>query len=425
MRHLEVWTVSGRDSGRGQHRRVPNNIALAQSPAGTVADVTQRPLTIVIIMPSLGAGGTERVVNFLANRWAGHGWRITVLTLCNADEPSFYPYDPMVEIHRTGLPPRRRAALTGAWSAVRRVHLFRQLIGRIRPDLVVSFLSRTNVLALLACTGLAIPVVVSERNNPARQQIGPLWNTLRSLLYRRAFGLVTMTKGALDYFPDHPRRRHWIIPNFATPGDAKPPAKQPAEQQRIVAVGRLVDQKGFDLLIEAFAQIADRFPDWKLVIWGEGEDRQALEQQRDQLGMQSRIELPGISREYGGWIESADAFVLSSRYEGWGIALLEAMAAGQPVIAFDCQWGPGEMINHGVDGLIVPRENIGGLASAMAAVIADPALRLRLGKAARKSARRFTPEAAGAAWDQVAIETASRGPGQTADAYMPSVMNTR
>ncbi len=361
-------------------------------------------------MPSLGAGGTERVVNFLANRWVSRGWQVTVLTLDQANDASFYHYDPRVGIVRLAMPPRRRALMTGAWSAGQRLRLFRRHITRIEPDLVISFLSRTNVLALLACFGVSTPVVVSERNNPAKQPIGPVWSLMRKLLYRRAFGLVTMTHGARDHFARHLVRRSWVIPNFAFPAETEATTAERSDERTIAAVGRLVDQKGFDLLIAAFATIADRFPDWKLVIWGEGENRNALQQQREQLGMTSRIMLPGISPSHAGWIEGADAFVLSSRYEGWGIALLEAMAAGLPVISYDCQWGPGEMIDHDVDGLMVPPDNVPGLATAMAAVMADPALRNRLGSAARQSAQRFSPEAAGAAWDLVAMEAAGHAP---------------
>src|SRR3546814_9181369 len=99
--------------------------------------------------------------------------------------------------------------------------------------------------------------------------------------------------------------------------------------------------------------IARRFPDWTLALWGEGPERETLERLVHRLGLEGRVHFPGLSERPGSWIESADVFVLSSRYEGWGIVLLEAMAAGLPVVSLDCPWGPAEMVEHRQNGLIV------------------------------------------------------------------------
>src|SRR3546814_16985490 len=122
----------------------------------------------------------------------------------------------------------------------------------------------------------------------------------------------------------------------------------------MAAVGRLVSQKGFDRLLDAFSRIATDHPDWTLVIWGEGPDRAALEEQRRRLGLDGRVEMPGVSKQPGGWIEQSDLFILSSRFEGWGLVLGEAMAAGLTVISFDCEWGPAEMIEQEKSGILVP-----------------------------------------------------------------------
>jgi glycosyltransferase involved in cell wall biosynthesis len=250
-------------------------------------------------------------------------------------------------------------------------------------------------------------VVVSERNNPELQTFGPFWTWLRARLYPRAFCLVTMTRGALDFFPAPLRPRGRVIPN---PVDLPAGWRERRGSNVLAAVGRLVPQKGFDLLLPAFAEIAPRFPDWTLVIWGEGEKRAQLEQQRDSLGLRDRVRLPGVSDRPGAWVETADAFVLSSRYEGWGIVLLEAMAAGLPVVSFDCEWGPREMVADGIDGLLVPREDVTALARALAAVVGDPGLRARLGEAARASAQRFTPDKVVAGWDAVVDDALRAGP---------------
>lgn len=365
---------------------------------------------IVIVLPSLGAGGSELVVNFLANRWASKGWLVTVLTLDHAENGSYYDYLDAVEITFLALPPEQRGMPSATWHMLRRVAALRQRLRDIAPDTVISFLSRTNIMVLLASQGLGIPVVVSERNNPDKQPIGAIWSMLRSVMYPKAFGLVTMTSGARDYFPPWQRKRNWIIPNFALlPVDCPDHGGDDDTSCMLVAAGRLVEQKGFDLLIAAFGRIAGRFPQWTLKIWGEGSERAALEQQCRQLGLQGRVVLPGTSRSHCGWIAGSDVFILSSRFEGWGIVLLEAMAAGLPVISFDCQWGPAEMIRHDIDGMLVPREDVAQLADAMARMMDDPDLRRRMGNTARHSADRFRPEPVGKAWDLVVQEAIASG----------------
>lgn len=127
-----------------------------------------------------------------------------------------------------------------------------------------------------------------------------------------------------------------------------------------------------------------------------------LERKRKSLGLEGRVEFPGVTSKPGLWVETADVFVLSSRYEGWGIVLLEAMAAGLPVVSFNCKWGPAAMITHRVDGLLVPAEDVDALAADLKSVMSDEDLCERLGKHAAESALRYAPENILAQWDAVA-----------------------
>lgn len=220
---------------------------------------------ITIIVSALGAGGTEHVVSLVASHWARLGCAVTVITLeAPASEP-YYKFDPRVAIERLDVPTEKATKLRAAWLVARRLYRLRSTITRSRPDFVLSFLTRTNVLTLVATRGLGLPVIVSERNNPAVQPFGPLWKWLQLRLYPRAFALVTMTKGALDYFSPEVRRHGRVIPNAINL-----PAgwENRRGNKMLTAVGRLTRQKGFDLLLEAFARIAKTHPDWKLVIWG-------------------------------------------------------------------------------------------------------------------------------------------------------------
>jgi glycosyltransferase involved in cell wall biosynthesis len=356
------------------------------------------PIKIVVVLPGLGAGGTEHVVNVLANEWAARGRAVTILTFESADFVPYYPFVAGVAIRWLALMPRRAGRIRSVAATLQRIRLLRRALLDVSPDVVVSFLTRTNVMSLIAASGLNVPVVVSERNNPAAQKVGRVWGLLRTRLYPSAFGLVTMTRGAMDYFDPRMRRRSWVIPN---PVDLPKARRAPMASKVLTAVGRLVPQKGFDLLLRAFAEISNDFPDWRLVIWGEGEERARLEAERSRLGLDERVEMPGVTARPGIWIDGTDAFVLSSRFEGWGIVLLEAMAAGLPVVSFDCQWGPREMIEDEVNGILVTPESVGALAFALRRLLGDEALRARLGRAATKSTRRFTTANVVDRWDEV------------------------
>ena len=172
----------------------------------------------------------------------------------------------------------------------------------------------------------------------------------------------------------------------------------------VLAVGRLTPQKGFDLLLEAFARIAADFTDWRLVILGSGTDRDALVEQATQLGIAESVELLGWTAEVASWFSNADLFVLSSRYEGFPNVLLEAMAAGVPVISFDCESGPREIVRHELDGLLVPAGDVAALASAMQRLMADETLRHTYGQRGREVTERFSVAEFFRRWQQVLAE---------------------
>lgn len=378
----------------GSTQRQDVIVALSPSSEG-------RPLAarkVAIILSGLGAGGTERVANIMANHWAARGWPVTVVTLDPPGTASYYPFHPRVTIRHLGVPARRRGKLGAAQAILRRVAAIRRVLREEGPDVAIALLTRQSVLTLIAAQGLNLPVVVSERSNPEFQYPGRLWNWLRMRLYPLAFGLVTMTEGARDFFPRALRDRSWIIPNPVMPAGERRPR---AGERRLVAAGRLETVKGFDLLLQAFARVAASYPGWKLVVWGEGRERAALEALRDRLGLAHSVEFPGLTRQPGAWVETADAFVLSSRYEGFPNVLLEAMAHGLPAVSFDCRWGPREMIRHGVDGLLARPQDVADLAAMLAAVMRDAGLRSRLAGAARVSAQRYTTEAVMAKWDEL------------------------
>lgn len=361
-----------------------------------------RPPNVVFVLPGLGAGGSEHIVSLLCNHFAALGWTVRLIAFEDETTPAYYSHHPAVRIVRLGMKSRRMPAPAGALAMLKRRQRLQTALEEAAPDLVVSFLTRTNILSVWSARRIGVPVIVSERNNPELQTVGTVWSKLRQWAYPRSAGLVTMTQGAMDHFVRTMAVRGWVIPNPALPPAAAMPRM--SDGRTIGAVGRLVPQKGFDRLIEAFARVAADIPEWRLVIWGEGPDRAALEAQRDRLGLSDRISLPGITRQPGEWIAQSDMFVLSSRFEGWGIVVGEAMAGGLPVISFDCPWGPTEMIEQGRSGVLVPNGDVPALGDAIVALCHDPAQRDALSIEAKARMKLFDMDHILASWRSVIFE---------------------
>ena len=166
-------------------------------------------------------------------------------------------------------------------------------------------------------------------------------------------------------------------------------------------MGRLARQKGFDLLIEAFSRIANQHPQWSVKILGEGPARASLKRLIAEKGLNGRVVLAGWEPDPDFVLKQSDLFVLSSRFEGFPNALLEAMACGLPSISFDCPSGPAEIIRDTIDGLLVPAEDIEALANTLDRVLGDDSLRQRLSAEAVHVVDRFSAERYFANWDAV------------------------
>jgi glycosyltransferase involved in cell wall biosynthesis len=345
-------------------------------------------MRIAIVLSALQAGGAERVINLLSTAAVLAGWHVTIISFDRAGDPIFHQYDRRVEFVRLGIP-------AGARFVPRRVIALRRTLRSGNFDRIVSFLAKINVVTLAAVLGLRSDVTVSERNNPRLQPMHPLWRMALALLYARADTIVMQTSSSVACLPKRYRSRALIIPN---PVELPPRKPHVRGLRQLVAVGRLTEQKGFDLLIAAFAKIVPEHPEWKLTIWGDGPARSSLERQVAELELGHCICLPGLSARPGGWSEHAEIFALSSRYEGFPNALLEAMATGLAVVAFDCDFGPAELIEHERTGLLIPNGATDALCQSLASLMLDEQQRRRLGRAARSAAARFAGDRVTGIW---------------------------
>jgi GalNAc-alpha-(1->4)-GalNAc-alpha-(1->3)-diNAcBac-PP-undecaprenol alpha-1,4-N-acetyl-D-galactosaminyltransferase len=360
-------------------------------------------MRITFVISTLQNGGAERVLVNMANYWAKRGHEVEIVSLASKSDAPFYELGEAVVYSPLSLAQKTTGALDFVGNNLRRIKVIREAIRRSNPDVVISFMDRMNVMVALATIGLDVPVVLSERNDPAQYKIGGLgWEWLRKLTYPLADSVVVQTHSALSYFSPGIRKRAAVIPNGVSfPAEAAAPFSSRHGGHKLVAVGRLADQKGFDLLLSAFAQIRGQFPQWSLTVWGEGPERGALEKQRESLGLTGCVHFPGRTKTPFKEMKEADLLVLSSRYEGFPNALLEAMACGLAVISFDCPSGPGEIIRHDVDGVLVPPLDVNALAKAMSRLMGDAALRSALSARAKEVVQRFNMEGVMKKWEDV------------------------
>ena len=338
----------------------------------------RQPLRWLFVIYSLGGGGAERVIMHLTSRLAEEGDSVSVATY-EAEDGDFHRLAPGVS-RRVMNVGNGDQGLVANW---RRFVAIRRSIADESPDVVVSFLTRTNVLAILAARSAGVAVIASERIDPRAQTERWTWRLLRRTAYPLADALVVQTEAVGTWA----RRMRW---NRRVTVIANPVVTQPAAGQVdgvpypfILGMGRLDRQKGFDLLIDAYSRLQDRSA--HLVIAGTGPLADELASQARRLGVGDRVHFPGRVTDADDLMRQATVFALSSRYEGFPNVLAEAMSHGRAVVAFDCPSGPAEIVRDGHDGLLVPGSDSDAMATALDRLLSDAGLRDRLGSAARRT----------------------------------------
>ena len=343
------------------------------------------------------------MLSLLANHWAARGEDVSVITI-DSGATDCYALDPRVGRIALGL----RADSAGPVAAVinnwRRLRALRSALAATRATTVLSFGEYTNVQVLFATRFKRLRCVVSERTDPALHPIAPIWHFLRRVAYPFADALVVQTPGLLSWARQVVgRRRAHVIAN-PVHGVRSRPATRTEKEPTVIAAGRLVPVKGFDLLLRAFAHAVETAPAWRLVILGEGPERERLAELARSLRIEDRVSLPGWIADPTSALERASIFVLPSRYEGFPNALVEAMACALPVVATACL-GPAHIITHGHDGLLVPVDSVSELTAAIRELVQDEARRARLGANAAAVCTRYKLESIVQQWDSLLTGT--------------------
>lgn len=399
-------------------------------PRDTSRDTARRP-RIALVIHALSGGGAERLMSQLANRWSRANYDVHLITLAGIDSTSpsdshftrEYATESAVQRHGLGLMQPSRGPLDGIRANWIRVHRLRELLEQLSPDAILSFCDRMNITTATAAMPLDKPLWIAEHSDPARQRLGWFWERWRTWAYRRLAraansGCVVLTESiAQTLHGRFPRLNLAIIPpaidlyqctNAMTQSSVASVKNTPVEtassgrngEKVLLSIGRHSPEKNIDALLHAWKKVQQQFPDWKLVLAGDGPEHAEL------LSLAQRLQI-GASVQFVGWVSdpwslyrSCSLLAMASHYEGVPVAMLEAMAAGVPCVSTPCCSTVQEFSQAGGVQLATT-DNASDIAEALSVAMADSSLRHGLAVRGRELVQQFSWESIGRRWDEL------------------------
>ncbi len=363
-------------------------------------------MKLLFFIFSLDGGGAQRVTVNLANYWAERGWKITIVTITSISQ-DIYALDPSIARISLGMAGASKNIGDALLRNLKRVRQLRRVLLDIKPDVAVAMADNSCVTLALAVRGLTGTVPAgSIRSYPPRVPTKAIWKSVQSLAYGQLSALVAQTPETASWLAANTNaRRIEVIPNpiqWPLPygeRNIEPGTVCEPERKVLLAAGRLGPEKRFDLLIDVFASLFERHPDWDLVIVGEGAERQQLELTISAKGLGHCVFLPGWAGNMSDWYERAQLYVMSSSFEGFPNTLAEAMAHGLPAVSFDCDVGPRHIIRDGRDGFLAPQDDGPALAAVLDRLMGDEDLRQRFGRAAYEIRDRYSLQRVAQMWE--------------------------
>ncbi len=351
-------------------------------------------MKISFFIGGLSGGGAERVTCNLASYLSRKGHEIVILTM--SDDTATYALDNNV-LRVPLLKSSERKGLL--YNSILRI---KRLISHLRKDNVdayVVMLPVTTIMLLRLSWLTKSKIIAAERVDPSIYPSGKQ-KQLKSLAMKADGWVYQTDEESAWYGKSTGKAKVRIIPNAINPEFIREPYQR-ERKKTIVTAGRLTEQKNHKLLIQAFAQISPHFPDYQLVILGDGPLKEQLKSATEELGVKERVLLPGYTTNIGDKIKDASLFVLSSDFEGMPNALMEAMALGLPCVSTDCDGGGAKfLIKNEKDGLLVPKDDVDALSEAMRKMLSDKELAEHCGREAHKICERLAPEKIYGEWEQ-------------------------
>lgn len=367
------------------------------------------PHGITFVVHGMKGGGGERIAADLANHWARTGRKVALVTHTIEADEHYAVHKQIERIALSDIEPAEDTTFSEGWAKARwrgeeELHeKLRMALNIAGNRSVIVFMNRMAVRTLLADYDNEYDIWISEQNYPPMYTISGYLSSLRRKLYPQARGLVVLTERTKNEWARNiiEESRIHVIPNFLPEHDFDSLSAREVSEKYIFACGRLVRQKGFDLLLNAYAKALknswDPLPVLKIA--GEGELLADLKNQARELGIEKQVAFLGRRSDVIQLMSDAVCFVLSSRHEGLPLALLEAMASGAPVISFNCPTGPDEIITNNVDGILVECSNTDRLAAAIANLCSDEKLRTDLAARALNVRSRYSLRRMATMWE--------------------------
>ena len=363
--------------------------------------------SIAFYIGGLCIGGAERVICNLAEYFYSEGYRVTMVTKVRDEKE--YDLNPRIRRIIADITPEEETG-SRIHNLLARINKLRRIWKEVKPDVIVSFIRKNNLMAIASAVPLGIPVVVSVRSAPERELMGFGFKTISFLLFRMAAGVVLQTREAYDFFPGYIRAKAVVLPNSINPeflkaseeletqGDGS--STNSARKKKIITVGRIDDNKNQKLLVDAYVRIAMQYPDWSLELVGDGSGKKSLEEYVLTLPCKDRINFTGAVDDVAKRMSEASIFVLPSKIEGMPNALIEAMVMGMACISTDCPCGgPRDLIAADEsNGVLVPVDNADAMAMALKRLITNDILRESMGDNAKKIINTLHPDAVNKQW---------------------------
>ena len=336
-------------------------------------------MKIVFLVAHLLSGGAERTVSYLSSYMAKKGWDVTVLSIT---DDIFYELGEGVKLVKLGIPSSSKNVAERVLNAVKRNICIGKKIKEISPDAVFCMIPDVAKYIIGMCKRNRIKLLTSERCNP-RFVKNENVQRIRKDVFANADGIVFQTERVTECFSDDIKKKGRVIHNAVGNEQVYTAITPEVREKKFTAIGRLSSQKDYPTMLSAFAKVAELHPEYTLEIFGGGSDLEKLEANAKELGIFEKVKFMGVSKNAVTEAAKGSCFVMSSAFEGMPNALMEAMAVGLPCVSTDCPYGPAELIEDGVNGLLVPVGDIDALADAMLRMIEDSDFAEECGKNAK------------------------------------------